>query len=202
LTAVVGFAQLLQGDGVELSAEDRKEMVRVIVEEGVDLTNIVDDLLVAAKAEAGTLTAAHVRVDLLAQASQVVETWGDLVGSRIRLSGDRVATISDPARVRQVLRNLVSNALRYGGEHIDVHVSRSGNMAAVTVSDDGVGVPPEDEETIFEPYRRAHDAPGVTASMGLGLTISRQLARLMGGDLVYRRADGVTVFELSLPLAI
>lgn len=174
-------------------------MVRMIVDEGVDLTNIVDDLLVAAKAEAGTLTAAHVRVDLLAQASQVVETWGDLAGDRIRLSGPSVAAISDPARVRQVLRNLVSNALRYGGDHIEVLVARTDSTASVTVSDDGVGVPPEDEETIFEPYRRAHDAPGVTASMGLGLTISRQLARLMGGDLLYRRAEGITTFELTLP---
>jgi signal transduction histidine kinase len=56
-----------------------------------------------------------------------------------------------------------------------------------------------DTERVFDPYQRAEDAPGVVGSMGLGLTISRRLARLMEGDLTYRRSHGATVFELLLP---
>jgi signal transduction histidine kinase len=103
--------------------------------------------------------------------------------------------------VRQVLRNLVSNALKYGGTNVTVRVGYESDVAFVRVEDDGEGVEPEERETIFEPYRRAHDAPGLTASMGLGLAISRQLARLMGGDLTYTRESSLTVFTLSMPKA-
>jgi signal transduction histidine kinase len=67
------------------------------------------------------------------------------------------------------------------------------------VEDNGQGVDSEEQDRIFEPYRRAHDAPGVTASMGLGLSISRQLARLMGGDLTYHREPELSVFTLTMP---
>jgi signal transduction histidine kinase len=67
------------------------------------------------------------------------------------------------------------------------------------VRDNGRGIPLDERERIFDPYERAHDAPGLTASMGLGLTISRGLARLMGGDLTYRYEGGESIFELLLP---
>ena len=200
LTAVVGFAQVLHDEGSALSPDDRAEMMQMLVDEGLDLTNIVDDLLVAAKAEAGTLTVARVRVDLHAQAAQVLENWGHEAAGRIEFTGPSVHTIGDPARVRQILRNLISNALRYGGEQIRVCVDSDAATAQLMVIDNGTGVPPEEQETIFEPYRRAHNTPSLTASMGLGLTISRQLARLMDGDLIYRRDPGKSIFALTLPL--
>jgi signal transduction histidine kinase len=198
LAGVVGFAQVLRDD-VDLDPESRAEMVRLVAEQGMDLTNIVDDLLVAAKSEAGTLVVARVRVDLRAQAAQVLEAWGsDLVG-RVEFDGAPAFTTGDPARVRQILRNLVSNAMRYGGDQIHVRVGGNGDTVHVRVEDNGPGVAPEDQERIFEPYSRAHDAPGLTASMGLGLSISRHLARLMGGDLTYGKDFDPSVFTLSMP---
>jgi signal transduction histidine kinase len=198
LAGVVGFAQVLRDDA-DLDPESRAEMVRLVAEQGMDLTNIVDDLLVAAKSEAGTLVVAQVRVDLRAQAAQVLEAWGsDLVG-RVEFEGVSAPTTGDPARVRQILRNLVSNAMRYGGDQIRVRVASVGETAHVRVEDNGNGVAPEEQERIFEPYSRAHDAPGLTASMGLGLSISRHLARLMGGDLAYSAEPGLSVFTLSMP---
>ena len=199
LAGVVGFAQVLRDD-VDLDPESRAEMVRLVAEQGMDLTNIVDDLLVAAKSEAGTLVVAQVRVDLRAQAAQVLEAWGsDLVG-KVEFEGASAPTTGDPARVRQILRNLVSNAMRYGGDQIHVRVAADGETAHVRVEDNGNGVAPEEQERIFEPYSRAHDAPGLTASMGLGLSISRHLARLMGGDLTYCSEPGLSVFTLSMPV--
>ncbi|HLF42569.1 MAG TPA: GAF domain-containing protein [Acidimicrobiia bacterium] len=196
LTAVVGFAQLLQMADSGLSAEERSELIRSIALEGLDLTNIVDDLLTAAKAEAGTLTVVKVPVDLRANAAQVLETLSE--PQRIELSGSTVRVVGDPGRVRQILRNLISNALRYGGEDIRVSVIDDPSPR-VQVRDNGRGIPLDEQERIFDPYERAHDAPGLTASMGLGLTISRSLARLMGGDLTYRYEGGESIFELLLP---
>lgn len=201
LTAVVGFAQVLLDGGSAISPGERAEMMGMLVDQGMDLTNIVDDLLVAAKAEAGTLTVARVPVNLQAQTAQVLEGWDQAAASHLDFSGPSATVIGDPARVRQILRNLISNALRYGGQRIRVCVASTGSTAHVTVSDNGIGVPPEDSESIFEPYQRAHNNPGLTASMGLGLTVSRQLARLMDGDLTYRHDHGESAFTLTLPLA-
>lgn len=196
LTAVVGFAQLLQISDSGLSAGERAELIRSIADEGLDLTNIVEDLLTAAKAEAGTLTVVSVPVDLRANAAQVLETLSryqpiELIGSAVRVSGD-------PGRVRQILRNLISNALRYGGDQIRINVIDDPSPR-VQVRDNGRGIPANEQDRIFDAYQRAHNAPGLTASMGLGLTISRSLARLMGGDLTYSYEGGESVFELLLP---
>ncbi|MBK5267475.1 MAG: GAF domain-containing protein [Acidimicrobiia bacterium] len=198
LTAVVGFAQILTDPNSRLSASERLELVKTIANEGIDLTNIIDDLLVAAKAEAGTLTVNRVELDLRAQAAQVLNSLGQPM-KEIDFTGESVRVSGDPARVRQILRNLVSNAVRYGGDQIRVSVSRHASFAQVTVIDKGSGVPDQDQEAIFEPYQRAHNAPGLTASIGLGLTISRQLARLMDGDVTYRRVADESIFTLTLP---
>ncbi|MEX1125256.1 MAG: GAF domain-containing protein [Acidimicrobiia bacterium] len=196
LTAVVGFAQLLQIEDSGLSAEERSDLIRSIGEEGLDLTNIVEDLLTAAKAEAGTLTVVSVPVDLRANAAQVLETLSqqqpiELIGSSVRAAGD-------PGRVRQILRNLISNALRYGGDEIRIKIIDD-LPPRVQVRDNGRGIPADERDRVFDAYQRAHNAPGLTASMGLGLTISRSLARLMGGDLTYSYEGGESVFELLLP---
>ncbi|HUP15769.1 MAG TPA: GAF domain-containing protein [Acidimicrobiia bacterium] len=196
LTAVVGFAELLQFPESGLSDDERIEMIRSIADEGRDLTNIVDDLMTAAKAEAGTLTVVRVPVDLRALASQVLETMRK--GQPVEITGDSLRGSGDPSRVRQILRNLISNAVRYGGEDIRICIFDSPTPRA-EVRDNGDGIPAEERERVFDAYQRAHDAPGLTASMGLGLTISRSLARLMGGDLSYRYEGGESVFELQLP---
>jgi len=195
LTAVLGFAELL-GENEDLPPEDRAAMLRSIVEEGLDLSNIVEDLLTVAKAEAGTLTVVKVPVDLRAQAAQVRESLRVEDSKRVGLEGPAVRVQADPGRVRQILRNLVSNALRYGGDTIVVRVHEDGNPG-VGVIDNGPGIPVEDRDRIFNSYQKAHDAPGVAGSVGLGLTISKTLASLMGGELSYSYEDGNSIFELS-----
>jgi signal transduction histidine kinase len=103
-------------------------------------------------------------------------------------------------RTRQILRNLITNAVRYGGDTIAVEVAAEGKMARVTVRDNGAGVKGMDGERIFDAYYRAAQAESKPDSVGLGLSVARQLARLMKGDLVYRRRSGWTEFELTLPL--
>jgi signal transduction histidine kinase len=199
LTAVVGFGQILQDSADTMSEEERADLLRMVVAQGTDLTNIVNDLLVAAKTDIGTLEVTSVHVNLRAQTAQVLEAFEwDLV-NHVELVGHSVRAKGDPDRVRQIVRNLISNALRYGGDTIRVKVLSGDTTAQVLVCDNGPAIPDEDRERIFQPYQRAHNAPGITEALGLGLAISRQLAELMGGDLTYRHQHGESIFEFALP---
>ncbi len=105
---------------------------------------------------------------------------------------------ADPVRLRQILRNLLINAARYGGDRIEVNVRQTGDVASMAIIDDGPGIPEGDRERIFDAYQTSHLTPGRPGSLGLGLTVSRQLARLMGGNLTYHY-DNRSVFELTIP---
>ncbi len=201
LTAVVGFAELLRDSGDTLSERERREFLDVLIAQGSDVTNIVNDLLVAAKADIGTLNVARVPVNLFAQTAQVLEIFNRDHKAQISLRhAPEVRAIGDPDRIRQIVRNLITNAIRYGGEDVHVEVI-DGAQSGLLVCDSGPGIPKQDRERIFQPYQRAHNAPGVAGSLGLGLSISRKLARLMDGDLTYRHENNHSVFELLLPRA-
>ncbi|MFP3880929.1 MAG: PAS domain-containing sensor histidine kinase [Actinomycetota bacterium] len=199
LTALVGFARLLRDDESATTPLERREMIEAIAAQSADLTNIVEDLLVAAKAETEALTVVHVPVDLKAQAAQVLETWNQSEVDHISVVGPALVGVGDPARVRQILRNLVANALRYGGEQVVVRTSGDETTVRIAVGDNGPPIEESDLERIFLPYQRAHETVGVTASIGFGLYVSRQLAQLMNGDLTYRRQEDENRFELTLP---
>lgn len=106
-----------------------------------------------------------------------------------------------PIHVRQILRNLIENARRHGGPSIGIETALVNGMIELRVTDDGPGVAPAVEFTLFEPYVTTGSKTGPTPSTGLGLAISRQLARQMGGDLTYARREGSTCFTLSAPPA-
>ncbi len=201
LTAVVGFGEILRDTGHLLSDSERHEFLQLLITQGSDVSNIVNDLLVAAKADIGSLNVTRVTVNLRTQVTQVLENFDPNVRARISLPDViDVRALGDPDRIRQVIRNLINNASHYGGHSIAVRLLE-GETARLLVCDDGRGIPDEDRERVFQPYQRAHDARGTAGSLGLGLSISRQLARLMGGDLIYRFEDNESVFELILPKA-
>lgn len=199
LTSVLGFAELLADEDFGPDVATRSEMVRSIASEAFDLGNIVEDLLVAAREELGALTIQATPIRLDAEVKSIVDAGHIAWNHDIELQFTGVAVVSDPQRIRQVVRNLVENASRYGGDHIRIDVIASHDGAHVLVCDDGPGVPRGKDEAVFAPYQSAH-APGTQpASVGIGLTLSRGLARRMGGELSYRREDGWTVFDLMLP---
>ena len=204
LTGVLGFAQLLRDKGDSLSSQDRSEMIRAVADQAFDLGHIIEDLLVSARAELDQLVIAKVAVCPQAQVAQVIEAYGPDVASRVKVI-DQLPPLhraqGDPGRVRQIIRNLISNARRYGGPEIEVRIDEADHMIRVDVADNGPPIAAEATERIFQPYQRAHGASGQTDSVGIGLSIARTLARLMAGDIVYFRRDDWNVFELSLPPA-
>lgn len=201
LTAVVGLSEELRQRVGELPGEEVAEFAGIIAGQSAEVAHLVEDLLVAARAETGALTIRPEPLELQGEARRVVERER-LLGSRtveLEFSGSQVRAHADPARVRQIVRNLVTNALRYGGSRVWVETGEAGPAATLRVVDDGPGIPEEDRTRIFDPYYRAAAVPGVPGSVGLGLTVARSLARMMGGDLRYDYQEGKSVFELTLP---
>lgn len=198
LTAVLGFAELLQDEMSDISPLEEREMLAAISEQATDLSHIVEDLLVAARVKIDTLRVTRVPVDLRAQLVQVL---GSLRGASIddlAIDGEPMIALGDPGRIRQILRNLLTNAVRYGGDNVEIRVSLDGSTVILQVRDDGLGVSEEDQGAIFEAYHQAHSASSSPGSVGIGLTVSRSLARIMDGDLTYRYEDGTSIFEMVL----
>lgn len=202
LTAVVGLAAELKQNPGAFSPAETAELVSLISDQSDELANMVEDLLVAGRAEIGNLSLMPEPVDLACEVARIVERFcseGTEHSLELRLHADPAEAYADPMRVRQVVRNLLTNAVRYGGDRISVEVGAARFSTWVAVVDDGDGVPESDVEVIFEPYRRSHNAVSQPLSVGLGLAVSRKLARLMDGELTYRRVGGLTRFELTLP---
>jgi signal transduction histidine kinase len=201
LTAILGFAQLIdEGEGLDDAARDL--MIGSIAQQAREMADLVDDLLVAARAEAGRIQVSDTVVDVLEQIDQTLRAGGSYASNvRVERPVELPDAMGDPARVRQILRNLLTNAERYGGPDVVVSASVEGDRVVISVSDDGPGLPSEEWERIFQLYRRAAERPGRTESVGIGLTISRQLADLMGGGLGYRHDSGRSVFRLALRIA-
>lgn len=191
LTAVLGIAMILREDP---ESEDLVDLLSQLEEQAADAAAMIEDLLVGTQGEVGQIQVRLEPVDVVETLASLRIIEGDV---SVEETGDTpMVANADPARVRQIVRNLLSNADRYGGEIVKLTVSLEGGRVLVRVSDDGAGIEGEDE-AVFEPYRRG---AGVTRSdsVGLGLTVSRKLARLMNGDLRYRRHNGWTIFELEL----
>lgn len=198
LAAVVGFAGELAESLDRYGEDEVREITHMIYSQGMELTHLVDDLLTSERAASGNLTIKSSEISLLDECQEIVHS--SIFDAEVAVTGANVTTHADSLRTRQIIRNLITNAVRYGGETILVEVS-SEDLATVTVKDDGPGVKHLDVERIFDPYYRSQDGHSSVDSVGLGLAVARQLARLMGGDIVYRRVEGWTHFELSLPLA-
>ena len=198
LTAVIGLAELLRDPQQTFDSNERADLINTIVESGFDVANLVEDLLTAARQEAGQLKVVAVPVNLSAQVNQTLESMNP--SREIKVSGSASRAFADPGRVRQILRNLLTNATKYGGKQVTIHLDQMGETVRATVIDDGPGVSPGQEDRIFDRYGRAHDDDSHPGSVGIGLSISRELARHIGGDLRYVRSDGITRFELLLPV--
>ncbi len=198
LTAIVGYARLL-ADERGLNPDEQAEMAAVVEQQAEDMVDIVDDLLTAAQAEAGTLRVALGPIDLAEESRRSITGMEARHTGTLEIEAAAAPALGDAHRVRQVIRNLVANAIAHGGNHIRVITGSGGQHAHVLVADDGPGLSPGDEERVFEAFQRGGRTNGGHGSVGLGLTISRHLAHLMGGDLTLAREDGWTTFRLVLP---
>lgn len=199
LTSIYGFSEVLLENGI-IDPESSLELIGLINTESAELSRMVEDLLVAARLEAEALTIQSGAVDMRHEIGVVVAPWVR-AGRRIQVDVPDALVWADPLRLRQVVRNLLSNALKHGGDHVGIWARIEREQLVCSLVDNGPGVPNDIAGKLFE--RFVHDGRRalLAGSVGLGLNIARSLMLEMEGDLVYERIRGTTWFTFRLPLA-
>ncbi|MFI5249359.1 MAG: PAS domain-containing sensor histidine kinase [Gemmatimonadales bacterium] len=223
INAIQGYAQLLElGLAGPVTDYQRTYLAR-LASSSHHLLGLVDDVLDLAKADAGEMRVAHVLVDAGLAIDTALDVTRPLAGARgVRLVDDRPGTapvrfIGDEHRVRQILINLLTNAIKFtnAGGTVTVRfgevteadpaarVRGRGPWAFIRVEDTGIGIAAEDQAIVFDAFHQVERGPTRTrGGTGLGLTISRRLARLLGGDVTLEsEPDAGSVFTVWLPAA-
>jgi signal transduction histidine kinase len=190
LTSIAGFADTLAVSWKDLTDAEIQEFLGYISKQSQYLGDLVEDVLVIPRLEAGRL---RFRVDTFDLGSLVHEVANMLFPP----GGGREAAVSlptgvrlqaDAKRVQQVIRNLLENARKYGGDQVLIEGFSHGEQYVLVVSDNGPGVPDSSINTIFEHFEQVSKGDSRSSSgIGLGLPIARRLARAMGGDVWYER---------------
>ena len=209
LAAVYGAARTLLRTDIEIPAEQRDRFLEIIVSETERLTAIVSQILLAGQLEEGRVDVNTSATDLKPLAESVLDSARlrapEHVELRLEQNGAPAVALADEDKLRQVLVNLLDNAIKYSPDGGDVLVELAGGHGRVrlTVRDRGLGIPPGEQERIFEKFYRLDPAltRGVGGS-GLGLFISRELVSRMGGSLTVRSQQGEgAAFVVDLPAA-
>jgi signal transduction histidine kinase/ActR/RegA family two-component response regulator len=205
LNSILGFAQLLVDD---LDGENRASVERIL-RAGNHLRQLIDDILDLSAIEAGQTVMSLQPTPLdptIAESTALLEPLARRTGTAVvRRDADDAppAVVADPQRLKQVLLNLISNAMKYGGSDSDVVVcvERDGPCAVVKVIDAGAGIPDEDMADLFTPFERgAARGSGIEGS-GLGLALTKNLVETMDGSIDVESGPNGTTFSVSLPAA-
>jgi PAS domain S-box-containing protein len=204
LTAIAGYAELL-GDGV--AEKEQTEYAAAIREAARQVSRLVDDVLSFAQLESGRVTVRPAPLSI----EEAIHRAALLVRPKMLEAGiafeknacEEVWARADGDRLQQILLNLLSNAIKFTppGGRVEVSCERHDERVHVVVADTGVGIPEDQLEHVFEPFvQLEHPAEVRAQGVGLGLAISRDLARAMEGDLTAKRsAHGGAAFTIDLP---
>lgn len=211
LNAILGFSGILLNPSLgKVSEEEKREFLGNIVASGKHLLGLVNQVLDLSKIEANkeTLDPEPFAVaELLGGVCQTVQPLAEKQRIVISTAMDRgLATLNaDPTKVRQILLNLISNAIKFTPEagSVTVRARAAGSWALFSVSDTGIGVKPEDRERIFQEFERVEMAPDRRSEgTGLGLTLAKKLVELHGGKIWLESEVGQgSTFSFTLPLA-
>ncbi|HVB76529.1 MAG TPA: ATP-binding protein [Candidatus Nitrosotalea sp.] len=210
LNSILGFAQLLADPSVgELNPRQQRYLSH-IQGSGAHLLSLISDLLDLSRISAGQIRLEIRPTSVTEAVSAALESVRPMADSRAQVLSSaglaRHQVSADPVRLRQILLNLLSNALKFTpeGGHIRLRArARPGTgTVSIEVSDTGIGIPSEALESIFDEFVQLSSPEAEIQGSGLGLAVSRQLARAMGGDVTAKnRAGGGSIFTIVLPAA-
>jgi signal transduction histidine kinase len=207
MASVIGSARTLQLRWRELTAEQRESFLALIAHETSRLADLISDVLDTSRIEAGTFSYSFEDVDLgalIRDSAAAAEQIQDEVPVRAVVREPLPPVRGDRDRLRQVLINLIDNAVKYSkpGEEVVVEAQSANGRILIDVSDRGPGVPAQHQKVIFEKFGRIQSGGTAKPGTGLGLFIARSIAEAHGGSLAVRshpEQEGAT-FTLSLPL--
>lgn len=209
LNAIIGFGQLLQFNPKEPLSSKQGEAVGHILQGGRHLLELINEVLDLARIEAGRLELSVEDVDacrLLGDCLPLIQPLAGARGIDLRVQTGRPAPVrADYTRLKQVLLNLMSNAVKYnrdGGSVSVVLADAPNGMLRIDVTDTGPGIPEERQADLFEPFNRLGAENTEVEGTGIGLTITKRLIEAMGGriGLVSRPGEGTT-FWVEVPAA-
>jgi GAF domain-containing protein len=210
LNAIIGFSEVLSERMFGEINDKQAEYLADILESGLHLLSLINDILDLSKIEAGRMELEPTDFDL----PSAIENALILVRERAqrraitlqRTVDERLGMIrADERKVKQVLLNLLSNALKFTpeGGRVDVRASVEDGVAEISVTDTGVGIAPEDQQSVFEEFRQVGTAAKKVEGTGLGLAISRRFIELHGGTIrVESQIGSGSTFTFTLPLTI
>jgi PAS domain S-box-containing protein len=199
LNAILGFAQLLERDRKQPLSDRQLERLGHVMRGGEHLLRLIDDVLDLARIEARRISMSVEAVDVQDVLLEVVHTL-EPMASR---AGAHIApllvipglprVVADRTRLAQILMNFGSNAIKYGkpGGRVSLRTERLADALRIAIADDGIGIPADKRDKIFEPFQRAGQESGPIEGTGIGLTISKRLAELMGGSVSFTSEVGV-----------
>ena len=205
MAAVIGAARTLHERWRVLNAGQRDAFLGLIADETNRLAALIGDVLDTSRIEAGTFSFSFTDVDMKRLVEDAVATAAvgqDEVRVRAHVFEPVPPIRGDRERLRQVLANLIDNAVKYSpaGDEVEVVLRPENGAVRISVSDRGPGIPQDQQVLIFEKFGRA-DVPGAKPGTGLGLFIARSIAEAHGGTLeVSSRPEAGTTFTLTLPL--
>jgi PAS domain S-box-containing protein len=195
MNAILGFTDVLRR-GYAKTMEERRKHLNTIHTSGSHLLQLINDVLDLSKVEAGRMEIERMELSPHVLTAEVIKTLlvkaeEKSIFLKMEVEGaipEKV--LGDPTRLRQIITNLVSNAVKFtdeGGVSVVLHMDASGDESrfAIDVVDNGIGIPSDKVESIFDPFTQADSSTTRKfGGTGLGLSISRDFARMMGGDIV------------------
>jgi PAS domain S-box-containing protein len=208
MNAIIGFTRLVMRRSKEILPPREHENLGKILISAEHLLALINDILDLSKIEAGRMEVHPVKIQLQELVDTCLRTVEPMLKSeRLQLGkeieADLPSLFTDQDKLKQILMNLLSNALKFTTEgSVTVRVRRQDGGIALAVADTGIGIPTDKLELIFEEFRQVDSSVGRTyGGTGLGLSISRRLARLLGGDLTVQSRVGVgSTFTVTMPL--
>lgn len=197
LTAVVGYTQLLLDPQRDDIPESLRQELQLIEDGTRTMEDVIDDFTVAARSGSGGISPRLAPVSLRAELDQVFRSLPSNQHN-ITVSVGAERAFADARYLRQIMRNLITNALQHGGERVEITASETDEQVNLSIWDNGPGVPADQESLLFQPYwiQIYGTQPN---RKGLGLWVSNVIAQKMGGSLTYRRENEGTTFRLQLP---
>jgi signal transduction histidine kinase len=207
LNAIIGFSEALTERMFGALNEKQDEYLKDIFASGQHLLSLINDILDLSKIEAGRMELEPADFDIPTAIENALILVRERAGRRgitlARAIDERVGMIrADERKIKQVLLNLLSNALKFTpeGGRIDVRAAVNDGMVEISVADTGVGIAPEDQEAVFEEFRQVGTAAKKVEGTGLGLALSRKFIELHGGKIWVKSQVGVgSTFTLRIP---